>query len=195
MSLRRFASSYDGAPKCTLVLPRYPGGDSFLHEVHDVEVEIGRELGTLEGEVDGDATGHVIAADDRRWPKACPCGYVFRPNDGHQEWRTRLYRRGDNGELTTLRDAPVGAIYDSGSFRDVPGYQRNGDGMSLVLKTPAGEWMIDGPANNGPGWTRTGTPPDIVVTPSIGIGGRMHGWLGGWHGKGDMPGWLCIDSP
>lgn len=194
ISLRRFAFPRDGAPRCGLDLPRYPDAEKFVREVHDIEAEIGRELGTLEGDLDGDSTGKGVAADDPRWPTSCPCGYVFTSTDGRQEWRTRLYRRSDNDELTTISKAPVGALYDSGTFRGVPGYDRNGPG-SLVCKTPAGEWLIDGPANNGPGWTRVGEPPDIVVTPSIGIGNRMHGWLGGWHGQGNMPGWLCIDSP
>lgn len=193
VTLRRFSFK----TKCSRRLPRYPGGDVVLFEVHDVEVEVSVEVGTLEACIDGDMTQRTIARDDPRWPTTCGCGYVFVEADEKQECHIRLYRRTDTGELTTLRNAPVGALYDSGTLSDVDGYQRNGAGMSLVLKTPAGEWTIDGPASNGPGWTRTGTPPDLVVTPSIGIGSpqRMHGWLGGFNGKGDEPGWLCIDSP
>ena len=189
VSLRRYAFMRDGAPKCGRREPRYPDGDLVTYDSHDVELEIDREVGTLEASLDGDRTGKAIAHDDYRWPDRCACGYAFKPDDSWQENRTRLYRRSDTGELVPLRDAPVGALYDSGTFNDVDGYQRNGKGMSLVCKTPAGEWMIDGPASNGRGWTRTGTPPDINVTPSIGIGDpqRMHGWL--------RNGWLEIDMP
>ena len=189
VTLRRYAFERDGAPKCGRKEERYPGAEVLTYETHDIEVEIAREIGTIEGSLDGDRTGHSIPHDDPRWPTTCACGFVFRPEDAHQENRTRLYKRSDNGELTTLGDAPVGALYDSGSFKDVDVYQRNGDGMSLVCKTPAGEWRMDGPASNGPGWTRTGTPPDINVTPSIGIGNpmRMHCWL--------RNGWLEIDVP
>lgn len=185
--LRRYAYGM-GAPKCTRRIPRYPGAELVTYEVHDVEVEIAREVGTVEGSIDSDTTQGTIAIDDPRWPERCACGYVFRAEDGRQEWRTRLYQRSDNGELVTISDAPAGALYDS-HFRDHEGYQRNGAGMSIVCKTPAGEWLIDGPANNGPGWKRTGKLPDISVTPSIGIGRpqRMHGWL--------RNGWLEIDKP
>jgi hypothetical protein len=193
--LRRFAGSQSSATKCGLKVPRYPGAEAVTWESHNLEVEIAREVGTLEGSVDGDSTLRRIALDDPRWPDACPCGYRFADEDVRQEWHTRLYQRGDTGELVTLSSAPVGALYDSGRFSDVPGYQRNGAGVCLICKTPAGEWLIDGPATNGPGWTRSGTPPDIVVLPSIGIGDpqRMHGWLGG--PKHNEPGWLVIDAP
>lgn len=189
VTLRRYAFERDGAPKCGRKEERYPGAETLTYESHDTEVEIAREVGTIEGSLDGDHTGKTIGRDDPRWPTTCACGFTFRPEDARQENRTRLYKRSDSSELTTLGDAPVGALYDSGTFKDVDGYQRNGDGISLVCKTPAGEWLLDGPASNGPGWTRTGTPPDIDVTPSIGIGSpmRMHGWL--------RNGWLEIDSP
>ena len=56
----------------------------------------------------------------------------------------------------------------------MPGDYHGPDGRCLVLKTPAGDWMIDGPSRNngitGAGWTRTGDPPNITVRPSIGMG-------------------------
>ena len=43
-----------------------------------------------------------------------------------------------------------------------------------------GEWCVDGPANNGPGWDRTGdptaVPPTVTATPSIQCR-SYHGWL------------------
>lgn len=187
--LRRYASNHShGVSKCTYLRERYPGAEKVAHEVHDVEVEIARQVGTLERSLDGDSTVELLPLDDPRWPTTCACGFAFDASHARQVWEHRLHRRSDNGELVTLDDAPAGALYFS-HFGDVEGYQRHAPGQSLVCKTPAGEWMIDGPASNGPGWTRTGTLPDISVTPSIGIGNpmRMHGWL--------RNGWLEIDSP
>ena len=188
VSLRRYAFERDGAPKCGRTEPRYPGGSLVTYDSHDIEIEIAREVGTLESSLNGDRTGRTIALEDPRWPATCACGYVFKDTDSRQENRSRLYHRNDTGELMTIDDAPAGALYDAGWFH-ISGYQRNGDGISIVCKTPAGEWYIDGPASNGPGWQRTGIPPDISVSPSIGIGNpqRMHGWL--------RNGWLEIDMP
>ncbi len=192
VTLRRYAykdKNTPGVPICGRHEPRYPNAESVTFQTHDIEVEVAREVGTLEECIDGDRTHHTYLENDPLWPARCSCGYVFTPDDKFQECHTRLYKRSDTGELTTISDAPVGALYDSGTFKDVDGYQRNGDGMSIICKTPAGEWMIDGPASNGDGWTRTGTLPDIEVHPSIGIGDpqRMHGWL--------RNGWLEIDKP
>lgn len=191
VSLRRYA--IDDAPPCTRREARYPGAEVVAYTVHDVEVEVAREVSTLESSLDGDRTQRTLQRDDPWWPTACVCGYLFKDTDPRQENRVRLYRREDTGELMTVDAAPAGALYDA-RFLHHAEYQRNGE-LSLVCKTPAGEWYIDGPASNGPGWSRTGTPPDIVVMPSIGIGSpqRMHGWLGG--PSHNEPGWLVIDSP
>lgn len=55
------------------------------------------------------------------------------------------------------------------------------DGKTLILRTPGGDWSIDGPSFRngepcGMGWSRTGTPPVITVTPSI-VLPTFHGWL------------------
>lgn len=191
VTLRRYAykdAKTPDVPICGRKEPRYPGADAVTFDVHNAEVEVAREVGTIEGSLDGDHTSHDFPHADARWPTKCACGYEFRETDHWQEGRTRLYRRCDNGELMTIDDAPVGALYNA-RWLDYDQYQRNAPGVALMCKTPAGEWLIDGPASNGPGWTRTGTPPDISVTPSIGIGHpqRMHGWL--------RNGWLEIDKP
>src|SRR5262247_4587632 len=36
---------------------------------------------------------------DPRWPTYCACGYAFTSEDTHQLFKSRLYRRGDTGEL------------------------------------------------------------------------------------------------
>ena len=62
------------------------------------------------------------------------------------------------------------------------------DGHALVVRTPSGDWAVDGPSSGGGKWTRTGTVPNITVTPSIVMGphkdaeGKIlkpgyHGWL------------------
>ena len=191
VTLRRYAykdSKTPDVPICGRQEPRYPGADLVTHDTHNAEVEIAREVGTVEGSLDGNHTLGSIPREDPRWPTRCVCGYEFQDTDHWQESRTRLYKRSDNGELVTTHDAPVGALYNA-RWLDYDAYQRNEPHVALMCKTPAGEWMIDGPATNGPGWTRTGTPPDIDVTPSIGIGNpqRMHGWL--------RHGWLEIDNP
>jgi hypothetical protein len=53
-----------------------------------------------------------------------------------------LYRRSDSGELTTLRDAPVGAMWDATWFNHDPAYT-GADGICLVVRTPGGTWMVD----------------------------------------------------
>lgn len=116
---------------------------------------------------------------DLRWPKQCACGYVFTPND-HWQWFTeRIYRRLDNGQDTTIRDAPPGAMWNAYWLThrsDTP----KPDGLRVMVKTPGGDWYVDDKASNGPGWTRTGManvdPPTISATPSI-MCHDYHGWL------------------
>jgi hypothetical protein len=112
-----------------------------------------------------------------------------------------MYTRSDNGELTTIRDAPAGALWyadwmmhDSGD-----GVRRywewdNGTEPPLMCKTPGGEWNIDGRASNCTMkeerthrcWVRHGTPPNLHVdknghTCGAGAGsilsGNYHGFL------------------
>jgi hypothetical protein len=130
--------------------------------------------------------------DDPRWPAACDCGRVFGEGDPHQEWSESLYRRGDTGELITLRHAPDGAMWDA---TWMPEIWRGPDGRALMVKCPGGhEWHIDGRASNCtmPGdnvhkcWVRHGEPPVITVdkngpTCAAGAGsivaGDYHGFL------------------
>lgn len=121
-----------------------------------------------------------VPRDDPRWPQACACGYQFRDSDLWQVHNQRIYVRQDTGEETTLRDAPPGAMWDAPWL---PESHRGPDGRALVLMLPCNlEWTIDGPATNGPGWTRTGEPPNITANPSIGKLDKdgkwlYHGWL------------------
>ena len=104
------------------------------------------------------------------YPAACGCGYEFMDADVRQLFQELLYRR-SNGEEMTLRDAPPGAMWDATWMP-----RKASDGRYLVLKTPGGDWAIDGPSSNGNGWTRTGEPPNITANPSI-LAGKYHGWL------------------
>lgn len=128
---------------------------------------------------------------DPRWPTHCVCGYEFKPEDEWQLFYNNLYRRVDTGEIMTLRDAPVGAMWDATWS---PASRRGPDGRSLHVKTPDGEWCIDARARNctmpddnvHKCWVRHGEPPLITVdknghTCAAGAGSiampRYHGFL------------------
>ncbi len=141
-----------------------------------------------DGDVQTDAEGYGVTqppeayAGDPRWPAACACGRPFAEDDVRQVFTHRIYRRPDTGQLMTIDEAPPGAMWDAwwyGRHFKGPGP----DGLHLMVKTPGGDWYVDGPAKNSEtGWTRTGdtraVPPTVSATPSIGIGdGKYHGWL------------------
>lgn len=127
---------------------------------------------------------------DVRWPTHCQCGYIFQDSDERQHFWDRLYRRGDTGELVTLRDAPPGAMWDAEWYP-----WKGPDGRSVVARCPNGQdWMIDGRATNCTlpdddehrCWVRHGEPPNITVdkngfTCAAGAGsilaGDYHGFL------------------
>ena len=127
--------------------------------------------------------------DDPRWPAQCECGYEFVAEDEYQDWWEPLYR-GDTGGLTTLRDAPPGAMWDAWWYP-----WKGADGRSLVARCPNGhEWTIDSRATNCTMpddnehrcWVRHGEPPNITVdknglTCAAGAGsilaGDYHGFL------------------
>src|ERR1041385_1017104 len=139
--------------------------------------------------------------DDPRWPATCSkCAFVFPPGTDRQFFYDRLYRRADTGAVTTLRDAPPGAMWDAWWLHGLTGGAALGgpgdDGRRLMVKCPNGrEWFIDGRASNCTlpqddnhrCWVRHGEPPDLVVdkngvTCTAGAGsiqaGDYHGFLG-----------------
>jgi hypothetical protein len=126
-----------------------------------------------------DPSGNLWPHDDPRWPKQCGCGYEFMDEDDWQLFQDHVYYRKDTGARFALRDAEPGTMWNAEWFI------RNGtglmgpDGLSLVVKTPEGDWHIDGPSDTGGCWTRTGVPPKITARPSIGIGKpfRYHAFL------------------
>lgn len=60
---------------------------------------------------------------------------------------------------------------------DSEAHQARGGGPHLVVRLPNDlDWDIDGPMDNGPGWYRTGEPPNVTVVPSV-VGWGYHGLL------------------
>lgn len=94
---------------------------------------------------------------DKRWPTRCRCGYRFKATD---EWQTNgelLYNGAPDGKPCSLRDAPVGAMWDADWMGN---WYRGPDGICLVVKTPGGDWMVDGEANNCTMPQRENVTPD-----------------------------------
>jgi len=130
--------------------------------------------------------------DDPRWPTVADDGYVFQDSDAWQVFTDRLYRRVDNGEVVTLRDAPEGAIWRAEWYEDVPQW-RGADGRSYVAVCPGGGvWMIDSRASNctlpddnvHKCWVRHGEAPNFTVdkngaTCAAGAGSIQ---TSNWHG-------------
>lgn len=163
--------------KCRITLRRYRSESNCVRQgglcYHDASAII--------GESDEQPLGRHASIQERadpRWPRACPCGYVFVDEDAWVHNADRVYAGG--GREFTLADAPVGAIWNAPWLAEIKTY-RHADGQSLVLQTPAGAWDMDGPTYTagepGPGWRRTGTPPRITVRPSIHFPGKFHGVL------------------
>ena len=126
------------------------------------------------------------------------CDYEFsHRRDPFQVTQDLIYTRLDTGEMVTLRDAPVGAMWycdwmcSEGSNR-----WRGPDGHSLCVRIPGDgghyDWMVDGRCNNCtmPGddvhrcWVRTGEPPNITV----GKGSKGQSCAAG-AGSIQVPGW------
>ena len=141
--------------------------DCPAHGSHSSKVEIG------EGSKN-DPSFRVAADDplrfDDRWPLRCDCGYQFKDDDPFQRFTDRLYRRVDTGEEFTLFEIPVGAMWDA------HWYTRKGpDGLSLYVKTPGGDWFVDGRASNCTMpedkehrcWVRHGDPRDPQGNPPL----------------------------
>lgn len=136
----------------------------------------------------------TVAEDDPRWPTQCVCGYVFQADDERCVDTHRLYAGAPDGKLYSLRNAPVGAMWDAWWMRS-GGYGRIGpDGLYLIVKTPGGDWGVDDRASNCtmPSddvhrcWVRHGDPRTGVVhvdkngnTCGAGAGSIL---CGGYHG-------------
>jgi hypothetical protein len=116
---------------------------------------------------------HVAPAhDDPRWPALCQqCSAPMPACTEWQVFQERIWRRTDTGSLLSLREAPPGAMWIADWL----------DNHLQVALPPGGGmdyWDVDGSASNGPGWTRTGEPPNVTAAPSI-LTPRYHGYLRG----------------
>lgn len=143
---------------------------------HDTSVDIGEIPYPITSEGLTGFGKDDIPHDDPRWPKVCNvCGTPFLDEDHWQHNVRRLYRGAPDGKLYTLRNCPPGAMWDATWWRE-PGP----DGITLVVALPPNggddHWMVDGSANNGGKWTRTGTIPKITARPSI-LTPKYHGFL------------------
>jgi len=187
--LRRFVftNDDDGNPVPEHKCPGCPH-----HGIHDATVVLGQiDLPLSDAGRRADDCPH----DDPRWPRKCDrCDFVFGERGRWQHVVERLFRRGDNGGLCTLKEAPVGAMY----YADwMPKSVGGPDGRYLMVVCPGNHpWSVDGQASNcttrqGPDaypkhkcWIRHGTPPDITVdkngkTCAAGAGSIV---VPGWHG-------------
>jgi hypothetical protein len=168
LSLRRFVFHANG------------GSCSGRMGYHDASVPIGEaaEDGTIVTTTKP-SSGYE---NDWRWPKSCECGYAFKADDQWQVSCKSIYRRDDTGEEFTQEELPAGAMYDATWLKGEGSEKRVGpDGLALHVVCPPGKswgdhWHVDGPANNGPGWQRSGTVPNVTANPSI-LTPRYHGWL------------------
>jgi len=161
-SLRRF--TFGSSEMC-------PAKDTWGHDATAAIGTIAFPLNDLNG-----SGGDDFPHDDPRWPKTCSkCGYIFKPDDRWQNNINRLFHTDVSPICYTLDGAPPGAMYYADWYP-----WKGPDGRCLVVKTPAGEWIVDRPPSSGrSAWTRTGTPPNVTANPSILFPGPkgFHGWL------------------
>lgn len=183
-TLRRYHSSSDETQKCS--------GKFSYHNAHGPVIGEFKEIRNEKGYIDTYENEPKLENTDPRWPKKCDhCDYEFTDADPFQNFHDSLYRRTDTGEILTLRDAPIGAMWDAWW------YGRKGpDGRSLMVKCPGDggshDWHVDGRASNCTlkdddvhyCWVRHGEVPDITVdkggfTCAAGAGSIL---TPGWHG-------------
>lgn len=168
--LRRYATPEDGAPQCP--------GHSYHEAPRTVALEDApytewlRRIPNVEfGGWCVEQLQH-IPKDDPRWPKRCAyCPYEFTETDHWQTNADELYMGAPDGILRTLRDLPIGALYDATWMNDLRRYT-GADGISLHCVTPGGVWCIDSIASNCTArddedhkcWCRHGDPRTEPVT-------------------------------
>jgi len=201
--IRVWARRYNaGTPNCC---PLHPGEYSYHQNMNLIgDFDYPHVWGKSEDWIE---FGESIRppAIDPIWPTHCKCGAPITDDlrgceKGGQMFIHRLHSRSDGGALTTLQEAPAGAMWyawwydhrtdDSGLY----GWDwDNQTEPPLMCMTPANrEWNIDGRASNCtlPNerthrcWVRHGTPPQITVdkqghTCSAGAGSIISG---NWHG-------------
>lgn len=176
--LRRYGSYED---KC-------PVNSSY----HNARVFIGDQPAALCRHIDGQPVhGDVYPHADPSWPTHCGCGYRFKDTDAWQYSPETIYACKANGLRTTLREAPVGAMWWATWLEDTDFVGL--DGKSLVVRLPNNhDWHVDSRAGNctlpkdrvHKCWCRHGAAPLITVdknghTCSAGAGSIQ---TSNWHG-------------
>jgi hypothetical protein len=109
----------------------------------------------------------LVPRDDFRWPKRCAaCDRPFSADDRWQINVETLFEGAPLARLYTRRNAPPGAMWDMDWLHEIPQYVGS-DGIALAVRTPGGDWYVDGQASNctRPGephkcWVRHGDPRD-----------------------------------
>jgi hypothetical protein len=106
------------------------------------------------------------------FPTKCDCGHVFSNTEKHEQlFSLDQYTCKDKpGQIFSIRNAPVGAIWRNTWYEDIPSYCGT-DGKSYTVETPDGPWHIDGTAKNcglpndtkHKCWCRHGEAPDFTV--------------------------------
>lgn len=169
---------------------------------HRASVDLDGEHDALYSDADEKIMAYIDPTPYREledWPKQCEdCDYVFTTDDEWHVAQESVYVRRDTGERMTLRHAPIGAMWDAKWMGE---WRRGPDGICLTVRTPGGDWDVDGRAHNcgnkdekwsDPGhhycWVRHGDPrndPSSVHvdknghTCNAGAGSIA---LGNWHG-------------
>lgn len=180
-SLRRY-SKHDARCK----------GNGSFHNAHF-------KLGQVESLKDGTFAHDLMPCPppaDPRWPLKCDhCDYVFKRDDAYQVFEERVYVTAKGAEHS-LRKPPVGAMWNADWL---PESMQGDDGQAIMVQTPGGKWLIDGPASNCTKpddrgkypkhhrcWIRHGIPPKLTVDKqgvscNAGAGsiqcGNYHGFL------------------
>jgi hypothetical protein len=182
-----------------------PCGDRGEHSYHNAMAlkydVIGAHI-TLRGDVNGAGAEakpggglDLISADDPLWPTHCEhCGCAFHPTDDPKQiFAHALYRGAPDGNLYTLVDAPVGAMWNADWLADLAsGWGTGPDGLSLHVKTPGGDWCPDNEASN---CDRTQYGPkeiDGVLHNKVWLGRTHYCWVR--HGDPRQPSTLHIDK-
>lgn len=198
--IRVWARRYNaGIPNCC---PLYPGEYSYHGNMNLIgDFDYPHVEGQYEDWNDFVETLRPPVGDPI-WPMNCKCGAPILDElrgceKGGQMFVHRMYQRSDNGGLTTLQEAPTGALWyawwyrmENGSF----GWDwDNASTPPLMCMLPNNrEWNIDGRASNCTMkeerthrcWVRHGEPPNIHVdknghTCQAGAGSILSG---NWHG-------------
>lgn len=154
VSLRRYVLSDNNCDKSGFA---YHNADVFIEE-RLAKFTNGRYLDTQD---------HPF--DDPRWPTLCVCGFQFTEQHEKQVMQDLIYNRVDTGDNYTLRDAPIGAMWDAW-WMSV--HCRGLDGLHLICRIPGGsgrhDWHVDSRASNctlpndneHKCWVRHGDPRD-----------------------------------